>query len=240
MYEPKSNEIFHVHTRRCGHAEDISDEKYIDRAISLGAKRIVFTDHAPFPGDEFKNRMKIEELPEYIETINFLKSKYSDKIEVLCGLEVEYLPSYDNYIHRLRETPGIDIMLLGQHFYEHIPGYYSFSDEDKSMEFIGLFRAMIQGIESNYFDVVAHPDRAFRRSKAFDELEKQMTDEFIDAVISKNTILLEKNYSSMQRKNQYREEFWKMLPSTVGVIYGYDAHSIKEIEEIWNNLDFRR
>lgn len=123
---------------------------------------------------------------------------------------------------------------------KHDGVYYSVSpwalcwDEDKSMEFIGLFRAMIQGIESNYFDVVAHPDRAFRRRKVFDELEKQMTDEFIDAVISKNTILLEKNYSSMQRKNQYREEFWKMLPSTVGVIYGYDAHSIKEIEEMWN------
>ena len=29
--------LFHVHTFRCGHAEMVSDEEYIKKAIDLGA-----------------------------------------------------------------------------------------------------------------------------------------------------------------------------------------------------------
>lgn len=52
-----SNYIFHVHTRRCKHASDDNNEKYIQRALQLGANKIVYTDHVPFPGDPFTNRM---------------------------------------------------------------------------------------------------------------------------------------------------------------------------------------
>ena len=45
----REKDIFHVHTFRCGHAENVSDEEYIKKAISLGASGIWFTDHAPFP-----------------------------------------------------------------------------------------------------------------------------------------------------------------------------------------------
>ena len=44
--------MFHVHTTRSGHAVG-TDEEYIEKAISLGEKRIVFTEHTPFPGDVF-------------------------------------------------------------------------------------------------------------------------------------------------------------------------------------------
>jgi histidinol-phosphatase (PHP family) len=66
-------EIFHVHTYRCKHASDESDEKLIQCAISLGAKKIVFTDHVPFPENPFRNRMEIEEIGEYLETLFALK-----------------------------------------------------------------------------------------------------------------------------------------------------------------------
>ena len=35
-----SNYIFHVHTRRCKHASDENNEKYIQRALQLGANEI--------------------------------------------------------------------------------------------------------------------------------------------------------------------------------------------------------
>ncbi|MBQ2577396.1 MAG: PHP domain-containing protein [Lachnospiraceae bacterium] len=46
----EKNEIFHVHTFRCGHAAEVEDEAYVKKAIELGADKITFTDHAPFPG----------------------------------------------------------------------------------------------------------------------------------------------------------------------------------------------
>ena len=44
-------------------------------------------------------------------------------------------------------------------------------------------------------------------------------------------VYLEKNYSSMHRKNQYKEGFWTFLPAKAMVLYGLDAHSIKEMEK---------
>ena len=75
-------EIFHVHTYRCKHASDESDEKLIQCAISLGAEKIVFTDHVPFPENLFRNRMEIEEIGEYLETLSALKEKYQNQIEI--------------------------------------------------------------------------------------------------------------------------------------------------------------
>ena len=98
MYQPIENEIFHVHTWRCNHASNELDYQYVERAIELGASRIVFTDHSPFPGNLFRGRMGIEQLPEYISSLVHLKRKYASEIEVMIGLEAEYLPSFRNYI----------------------------------------------------------------------------------------------------------------------------------------------
>ena len=90
--------------------------------------------------------MDIEELPEYIDSLAELKNTYKKKIEVRCGLEIEYLPSFRDYYLNLKKMDGIDLLMIGQHFFEHYEGNYSFSDEDKTNEFIGLCESMVQGI----------------------------------------------------------------------------------------------
>ena len=228
IYSPIEGEIFHVHTLRCKHAEDISDRAYIDKAVELGASRIVFTDHSPFPGNPFRNRMDIEQLPEYIKTLNQLKEEYSRKIEVLVGLEVEYVRSFKDYYVELRNTLGMDLLIIGQHFYEDEPGRYSFSNEDKSGEYIGLCEAMIEGIETDLFDAVAHPDRMFRRRKTFGEEENKASQELINAASSHN-VYLEVNHSSAHRKHQFWKEFWDQLERKELMTYGIDAHSVDEL-----------
>ena len=95
MYKPAEKEVFHVHTYRCKHASDEDDEAYVRAAVDLGAKRIVFTDHAPFPGNPFGHRMQYEELSEYISSLLILKDKYAAIIEIMVGLEIEYFPSFE-------------------------------------------------------------------------------------------------------------------------------------------------
>ena len=68
--------IFHVHTFRCGHAENVPDKAYVEVALELGASDIWFTDHAPFPNDPFGARMKFSELNEYLRTLTELKEQY--------------------------------------------------------------------------------------------------------------------------------------------------------------------
>ena len=42
---------------------------------------------------------------------------------------------------------------------------------------------------------------------------------------------LERNFSSMQRKKPYREEFWDKIQDSMLTVDGIDAHSINEIED---------
>lgn len=226
----QSNEIFHVHTYRCGHAEMISDEAYIKKAIEKKAVRITFTDHAPFPNNPFGNRMDILELPEYISSLKELKAKYEGIIEVRIGLEAEYLPSYLDYYKELYSNSDIDILIIGQHFYEIEPGVYSFSDTAyQKREHIGCMQATLEGINSGLFQVVAHPDRVFRRITHWDKECEQISKEVIEAA-KRNHVLLEQNFASIRRRNCYWDEFWNMVDDEL-IIQGYDAHSLKDLDK---------
>ena len=202
-YKQIEKEAFHIHTCRCKHAGDEPDEAYVQKAIELGAPRIVFTDHCPFPGNRFRNRMDMEELPEYIESMNGLKEKFADKIEILCGLEVDYLPSYAAYYRMLAEMPGLDLLILGQHFYENPDGRPSYEDEDRSHEAPGLCEAILQGMETGLFSVLAHPDRAFKRGKIYGDLERAYSERIIRTALWYG-ICLEQNYSSILRRDPKR------------------------------------
>ncbi len=233
MYIPIENEVFHVHTKRCGHAGNYEDREYVEMAMALGATRIVFTDHAPFPGNPLGNRMPYEQLQEYIGAINQLREEYKDRIEIQCGLEVEYFPSYLGYYKELRGMKNLDVMLLGQHLFEYADGRFSIYDQDRSNEFIGQLDAMVQGVESGLFDVVAHPDRAYRKRTEFGAIEKEYADKLITAVKkSIYPIRLEYNYASRVEPGYFKDEFWEGIPEDL-VIYGYDAHSPEEIKEGW-------
>lgn len=234
MYKPVEKEIFHIHTRRCMHASDAPDWNYIVKAIELGADRIVFTDHCPFPGDIFGNRMREKELLEYLSSLQFLKEKYCRQIEVNIGLEVEWIPKFEGWIEALRKREDIDLLIMGQHMYEH-DGTYSFMDEDKSKEYIGLCNAMAEGAATGYFDVIAHPDRAFRRCKKWTDDMERAGKGVIDAAVS-NNIYLEKNYTSMQCKRQYWEPFWESA-GEARQLYGYDAHSVADLTKIWSKYE---
>ena len=88
--------------------------------------------------------------------------------------------------------------------------------------------AIIEGIETNLFDVVAHPDRAFRRRKNFGESERKQALRLIDTA-ARNGVYLEKNFASQHRKRQYWTEFWELLPPEAKTVYGLDAHYLKDL-----------
>lgn len=223
-----SDYVFHVHTYRCGHASNIKDEAYVKRAIELGASSITFTDHAPFPGNPFTNRMKFSELDEYISSLKKLKTEYKGIIDIHIGLEIEYLPSYISYFEELRANQDIEILMLGQHHYEISKGIYNYMDISDGPEYIGLIKAMCDGIDTGLFDVIAHPDRAFRKQKTWNKEMAVYSRKLIDRALN-NNVALEINYRSMKKTEEYWSDFWKMVPEDSSVIYGCDAHAVNDI-----------
>lgn len=236
--------IFHVHTYRCGHAENIPDETYVKKAVELGADEIWFTDHAPFPGDPFGSRMDYDELEEYLDTLSLLKTKHKD-ITIHIGLEAEYFPHFDadGYYKHLRSLPDLEILLLGQHMAEvsDDPLEYSFSESTEFLnenEYKLLGKALVQGAESGYFDVIAHPDRIFRRCTVWDSDMEAVSNEIIQAAI-KADIPLEMNLSSVKSPINYKCEFWRLVPDTAKRVIGFDAHSLYEMELRYNSVTER-
>lgn len=233
---PEKSDLFHVHTFRCKHAQEIPDEAYVKCAIALGASGIFFSDHTPFPGNSFKDRMDMEHLPEYLDTIHEMKIRYAEEITIHVGLEIEYLPSFHDYYGELRNNPLIDFMMIGQHMYEVCPGQYSFqltAAEKNEQEHVGCGEAIIQGIESGLFDVIAHPDRLFKRQKEWTEDITVLSKRIIAAAYS-NHLVLEKNLESMCRIRNFREEFWALVPDTANILIGTDAHSIEDLMKKWD------
>ena len=223
--------LFHIHTHRCGHASDESDEQYILNAICMDASDIYFTDHAPFPDNPFGNRMDINQLDEYISSLCKLKHSYEADINVHIGLEIEFLPSYVTYYEKLHSIREIEILMIGQHFFEISPKRYSFSIKQTPLNHAeGICDATVEGISTGLFSYVAHPDRMFRycqswNSKMYDIAENVVTS------AQKRNIILEKNLSSMEN-GMYWSQFWECVPDVVRTIYGIDAHSVKDFDRI--------
>lgn len=227
--------IFHVHTYRCGHAENVLDEEYVKKAIELGASDIWFTDHAPFPDDPFGSRMAYSNLEEYLRTLSKLKQQYQE-INIHIGLETEYFPHFDEigYYKYLRSIPDLEMLLLGQHMAEisDSPLTYSFSESEEFLienEYKLLGNAIVQGANTGFFDVIAHPDRIFRRCVLWNDDMKTVSSAIIQAAITAN-ISLEMNLSSVECPKNYKTQFWQLVPEEARRIVGFDAHSLHEMK----------
>ena len=82
----------HNHTTRCNHAEGTIEE-YVQKAIELGIDVYGFSEHAPMDFDP-GYRLAFEEMDAYRKDILNAKEKYQDKIDILFGYEVDYLPGH--------------------------------------------------------------------------------------------------------------------------------------------------
>jgi histidinol-phosphatase (PHP family) len=142
----------HNHTPLCNHAEGSIDE-YINAAIKQGTKVFGFSDHAPMDFDP-KYRMKFEEMHQYEKDVLATKEKYKDKIDILLGYEVDYLPGHMD--ERVLDA-AVDYLIGSVHF---IDGW-GFDNP----EFIGRYEHEdINEIWQKYFDAI----EAMAKTKLFD------------------------------------------------------------------------
>ena len=230
------NYCYHTHTYRCGHAVG-TEEQYIKEAIKHGFKVIGFSDHVFIP--DFRQpgiRGNIEELDDYINTINELKEKYKDQVEIHLGFECEYSDCLiDHYKYLLKEK-GIEYLILGQHL---------FLNEDKSYKWIfsykenpdeGLARyvdALTKGMASGLFKYVAHPDLFVKIYKKVTPFVEQQMRKICEAA-EKYDVPLEINLGGLRSPNYKHdgmlnyanETFFKIASEyNVKVIIGVDAHT---------------
>lgn len=162
----------HLHTSFSGDSEALMEEM-IERAVSLGLKRICFTDHLDRdypPGQDPDQPSDINifelDLPAYHRRFEELRFAYRGKIELCFGIELGLMESaYPAYHALLAEYP-FDFVIGSSHLVNGMDPYYSpFWDGQKdTKEGIRLYFDSIFSHLSSYdgFDSYGHLDYIIR------------------------------------------------------------------------------
>lgn len=240
---------YHTHTYRCGHADKyLTDEDYVKLFIEKGFKEIAFTDHCPQKNKiDFRKSMRMDysQKDEYIASINKLKEKYKDKINIKVGFEVEYdITQEENLLELKKET---DILILGQHFIvdnNQLKIFFKndyFSDDD----LLNYANTIAKALEKNLVEIIAHPDSYMYVRNNFGDIEEKVA-HIICKYASKYNIPLEINLTEVNRyligildKISYPcKEFWDIASKyNVKVLYGIDAHYKNQIENYEKSIE---
>ena len=162
---------YHTHTTRCMHAVG-SDEEYVLSAIKGGFQILGFSDHTPW---KYRTsyiadmRMLPEELPEYIESLQYLREKYRDQIDIKIGLECEYFPEYIPWLKEQIKKYQLNYILFGNHHFHTDEKFPYFGHHTNNRDMLDLYEeSAIEGMESGLYNCLAHPDLFMRSYPKFE------------------------------------------------------------------------
>jgi histidinol-phosphatase (PHP family) len=208
-------------------------EEYLLQAIANGTRYFGFSEHAYMDFDP-GYRMKKEEMAPYEAEIDLLKEKYKDRITLLKGYEVDYLPGH---MDADVLNADVDYLIGSVHFLdgwgfdnpEFIGGYATRNIDEIWREY---FEAIGQMAQSRLFDIVGHLDLI----KVFKYMPKgDLSGSFTQALkhIKASDMSIELNPAGLRKK------IGEPYPSTallkmafdmaIPVTFGSDAHKPSDV-----------
>lgn len=233
---------YHIHTKYCNHA--VGDmEDYIKSAISKGIDEMGFSDHYPMfycPSSlPFLNEysMKLEEFPLYLSSINRMKNKYHNSIEIKTGVEVDYLKNKEKFLRNEINKYDFDYIIGSVHI---IDGWvvddekniHLFDNYDIMDLYVKYFSALKDLVKSKLFDVLAH----FDVIKKFNIQPSKNYDFLIEGVleiVKENDLCLEINTAGLDKpiKDTFPSSkiFKKLVELDIPIVFGSDAHKPEEV-----------
>ena len=230
---------YHTHTYRCGHAVG-TDREYVEKAVEEGFGVFGFTDHSPWPYEDFKSRirMDVSELDGYIGSLSELKREFSDSIDIKVGLECEFFPEYISWLRDTVEEKGLDYVILGNHYIlDERTGIYvgSITSAKDMYDYLDV---SIKALETGLYAYFAHPDLVFTSVSEFDATCRDVSLRICEASkalgipLEYNLLGVRKRRSGMFHGLGYPcQGFWEVVrEEDAEVIVGLDSHSPDQIE----------
>ncbi len=247
---------YHTHHELCKHAVGTAED-YVKEAIKLNMNVLGFSDHAPSDVIHDKRvRMSWDDLDVYLDDVIKTKAKYSDKLDIYVGLEIESIdPNPDYYLGLLKK---VDYLILGQHYIPSITHENRLSSsfylrDDK--ELILYAKSIEKAIKTGYFSLIAHPDLYMCEFPKWNEAAHEAAEIICNASVKYN-VPLEFNANGIRRgkfqaKDGLRyhypvEAFWKLAKAkNCKVILSSDCHkptylyddAMKKAESLLKRLD---
>ncbi len=226
----------HTHTYRCYHAKG-TDEEYVEAAIAAGYQKLGFSDHTPFPYDSgFFNgdKMEIDQLEDYISSVEGLREKYRGEIEILLGLECEAVERFFPFLQSVRKR--MDYLILGNHGDKEFENFFGNMKEPSQLWH--YLETAVKGMETGLFLYLAHPDLMLRRYPVFDETAAQVSRELCREA-NRLHMPVEYNLMGIYRGTEDgcvgypSRDFWRIAAEeNVTAVVGVDAHSPDMLREM--------
>jgi len=225
--------------------------EYVQKAIENGTKYFGFSDHAPMSFDK-EYRMSFEQMSKYEDTVNKLKQEYKDKINILLGYEVDFLPGY---IDERVLNAKVDYLIGSVHFIDkwgfdnpEFIGKYKNVDIDKIWQ--DYFDAIEQMAKSGKFDIIGHIDLI----KIFNFLPKKDIKDIVKNAINaikKADMTIELNSAGYRKpcKEAYPSvDLMELIAqNNITITFGSDAHKpeqvgykSKQIEELAKSYGYEK
>ena len=228
---------YHMHTPLCGHATG-EPQAYARRAIEVGLKKIGFSDHAPLVSHNDRSiTMDHSQLPIYHHMIESVRSEFEDDLEVIVGIEADFIPGYEELTRSMLSAYPYDYVIGSVHFIEK----WGFDDPIQMKEWNArdvndvyreYHRLLRKSALSRLFDVLGHVDLV----KKFDfhptvditaEIEENAR------VFKKTGVIVEVNSSGLRKP---AKEIYPALHDLkiycakgVPITFGSDAHDPHDV-----------
>lgn len=198
----------HTHTTYCDGKN--TPEEIIVKSIEDGFDCIGFSGHTPMFGLNSKWAMSNNALQSYQKEISFLREKYKDKINVLCGIEMELnLPiKSDDFDYVIG---SIHFLLVNGELVEFdnsaekvkwiIENYYN----GNGLKYVeAYYNRLVEVFQNNKVDIVGHFDIIAKHSEKynfFDTKSFQYRSLAIEALreVSKRCDVFEMNTGAIAR-----------------------------------------
>ena len=213
-------------------------EDYVERAIELGLQEIGFSDHNPLPdGRSADVRMTEAELDYYVERVTELHYRYRGKIDVLLGLELDYVEGLEPYLEKQLAAYPWDYVIGSIHFLDNPCRVSSWCQPrlDGRELYTRYFELMRRMARSGLCDIIAHFDIAKRSGFMPGEHEADDITRTLQEIAAAN-LCIEVNTSGYRHAELPEPQPYPMLSVveqalTLGIplIVNSDAHAPEQV-----------
>ncbi|MGV8981886.1 histidinol-phosphatase HisJ family protein [Clostridium sp.] len=228
----------HVHTEFSGECSTPM-EVIINRAMLLGLKEVMFTDHLDFDYPSADICFEVD-YKKYIEVLEKLTVQYSD-MDILLGIEVGYQPGLNERINQLLNSHDFDFVICSIHAWNGAALdkgdlFKGRSQEEGYRAYFDILKYTIENFDN--FDVIGHLDFIVRygdfenKSIRYEDY-KIILDEILSLIIKKgkgielNTSGLRYKLSSMHPSRQILTRYFELGGRIITI--GSDAHKLNDL-----------
>jgi histidinol-phosphatase (PHP family) len=233
-------------------------EAYITEAIARGFSVLGFSEHSPLP---FENTFSFrnENREEYVALMQDLKQKYSGRIAVYSGMEMDYIPGVSDDFIRVKAEYRLDYLIGSVHLVKPAEGMelwftdgpdYRTYDQGLNDLFGGDIRKAVTAyhhqlnemITEQPFDIIGHFDKIkmHNRGRFFREDERwymNLVDETLE-LIQDRDIIVEVNTRGLYKQRSETTfpgpEILKQIKLRhIPVMVNSDAHKPEEVDGAW-------